>query len=97
MKWRRCPRCKSGRVIFKKHEPNGCFGCLAFGALFFGILEIIGMLIMRFKEEPIGITFSCIIIVLIIWFFFFIYRRFGKPSYSLYCKDCELNFKPEND
>lgn len=97
MKWRRCPRCNSGRVIFIKHKANGCFGCLAFGAVIFGIIEIIAMLVMRFKAEPIATSISCIVIVLVVWFFLFLNKRFGQPTYSLYCKDCELNFKTEND
>lgn len=97
MQWRRCPRCHSGRVVFIKHKANGCLGCLALGALIFGIPEIILFLVVRFKEEPISTIVSCVVIGLVVWFFLFIYQRFGKPSYSLYCKDCELNFRNDNE
>lgn len=95
MKWRRCPRCNSGRVVIR---TNGCFGCVGYGVLIFGILDIIFMLIGGFKTNPIGMIFASIIVALIVWFLVWAFLSLNKNyGTTLICKDCELTFRPKND
>lgn len=89
MRWRRCPRCNSGAVVEK---TSSCLGCLVGIGVVLAIMSIIGSLASgAFSRTPITTFSSFIFMILILLFFIFIFNKFG---HSLYCKSCELHFKP---
>ncbi|WP_350303731.1 hypothetical protein [Bacillus pumilus] len=90
MEWQRCPRCNSNRVG-KRVKSAGCVSILLILGISFYIPYMITKIVfIPFIKETIGI---------ILFFIIFIYLsglREKKVSY-LYCKDCELSFKPQNN
>nr|WP_286313644.1 hypothetical protein [Mammaliicoccus lentus] len=89
MGWQRCPRCNSGAVI---EQSSSCLGCLvgisvAFAAMFI----FVGIASSIYNSDPISAIIITIFVLPIPIFFFFLNIKFG---YSLYCKSCELHFKP---
>ncbi|UXV31678.1 hypothetical protein [Mammaliicoccus sciuri] len=90
MVWRRCPRCNSGAVV---EQSNSCLGCLVGIGVALAILLIFGGITSgMYKTNPIGMIIPTVLIILIPIFFLFLNIKFG---YSLYCKSCELHFKPD--
>lgn len=87
--WRRCPRCGSGAVV---EQTSSCLGCLVGIGVAFAVMVILGAVISGgFVRNPVSTVMAIIFVILIPTFFIFILNKFG---YSLYCKSCELHFKP---
>ncbi|WP_139368245.1 DUF1385 domain-containing protein [Evansella clarkii] len=89
MKWEKCIRCGSNRVISR--SPTGCLGIGFFLALpFFITANHIGEPTLlgnndesNFLRGAIGILILAILVI-----------YFGR---QLYCKDCELRWKPSKN
>lgn len=87
--WRRCPRCGSGAVV---ERTSSCLGCLVGIGVAFAVMCVFGMVISGgFMKNPVSSIMALIFVTLIIVFFIFLFNKFG---HSLYCKSCELHFKP---
>lgn len=87
--WRRCPRCGSGAVV---ERTSGCLGCLVIIGVIFAIMCLFGMVASGgFMKDPVSSIMAFIFLTIIIVFFIFLFIKFGQ---SLYCKSCELHFKP---
>lgn len=89
MEWQRCPRCNSNRV-----GKRGSAGCLA----------ILLMLFISFFTSYVVTSFVFISIFrdilrigLIVIIFIYLTKLREKIFGYLYCKDCELSFKPRSN
>lgn len=90
--WRRCPRCGSGAVVERTSGCGGCLGCLVVIGVLMAIMSIIGGIFSGgFMEYPVRSVISSIFVIIIPIFFIYLLNKFGN---SLYCKSCELHFKP---
>ncbi|WP_239763007.1 hypothetical protein [Mammaliicoccus sp. I-M35] len=92
MGWQRCPRCNSGAVV---ERSSSCLGCLAGISVAFAIMVILGGIVSgTFLHDPISSILAILFVMILPAFFIFLNKKFG---YSLYCKSCELHFKPNKN
>ncbi len=83
------PRCSSGAVV---GIISRCLGCIVIIGIIFAMTRVFGMVTSGgFVKDPISSIMAFIFLALVIVFFIFLFTRFG---HSLYCKSCELHFKP---
>ncbi len=92
MRWSRCPRCNSGRVV---QRSSGCLSKLALISLLFAAMSIFGMFMSGdFARSPFELIVPFVMAILIPVFFIFIYIKFGR---SLFCRDCYYNFRTKKE
>lgn len=89
MEWQRCPRCDSHRVG-KRQKRNGCFTILFYFIVAFLASTFLPGLLLG-QNLSISILSPVIFIIVLIVLF----RLKSNKSRYLYCKDCELLFKPQ--
>lgn len=92
MRWSRCPRCNSGRVIQKS---NGCLFKLVLIGLTLAAFAIFGMFVSGdLARSPFELIVPFIMAVLIPTFFIFLYIKLG---HYLFCRDCHYTFRTKKD
>lgn len=92
MGWRRCPRCKSGSVVKRRSKSLSKAVKVTFLFCIVSIFVTFGS--GEFDVTPFEQLGLTIILLLIPSFFIFLYITIGR---YLYCKSCELHFKPNKN
>ncbi|WP_226567770.1 hypothetical protein [Bacillus stratosphericus] len=87
MEWQRCPRCNSNRV-----GKRGSAGCLSILLMLF-----ISFFISYVATNFLFFSIFLLRIVLFVIIFIYLIKLREKIFGYLYCKDCELSFKPRRN